>query len=200
MIMQTLQVLSDTGMQITVNTGKAWINGYFYQNTTTLSLTLANASGTLNRIDSIVVQCDFTEREMRTAIKQGTPSNSPVAPSLVRTPDMYEIQLATVYIKAGTASISQEDITDTRMNNSVCGVVAGVVDQIDTEGLFAQYDDEWNYWFDNVKGTLSGDVAGNLQNQITELQSSKAVTAIYTANIPVSWTGEQAPYSAIFTT
>lgn len=33
------------------------------------------------------------------------------------------------------------------------------------------------------------------ESDISNLQSSKAVTVTYTANIPVSWTGEQAPYT-----
>ena len=207
-----LQVTAGSGMNVVVSTGKAWLNGYFYQNTASLALSLTNASGTLKRIDSIVIQCDFTNRLMKASVKAGTPSSSPVAPTLVRTADLYEIQLATVYIAAGAVSIAQSNITDTRQNNSVCGLVAGVVEQIDTTNLFAQYDSAFTTWFNSIKGQLSGDVAANLQNQITEqdtaitnLQtkdteqdtaiSKKATTATYTAYVSTSWTGTSAPYT-----
>ena len=105
-----LQVTAGSGMNVVVSAGKAWLNGYFYQNTAALTLSLTNASGTLKRIDSIVIRCDFTNRLMKAAVKVGTPSSSPVAPALVRTADLYEIQLATVYIAAGAASIAQSNI------------------------------------------------------------------------------------------
>ena len=57
-----LQVVAGSGMQVTVKAGKAWINGYFYNNTSDLSLTLATADGVLNRIDRIVVRWDLTNR------------------------------------------------------------------------------------------------------------------------------------------
>lgn len=211
-----LQVTAGSGMNVVVSTGKAWLNGYFYQNTASLTLPLTNASGTLKRIDSIVIQCDFTNRLMKAAVKAGTPSGSPVAPALVRTPDLYEIQLATVYIAAGAASITQGNITDTRQNNSVCGLVAGVVEQIDTTNLFAQYNSAFTTWFNSIKGQLSGDVAANLQDQITaqsnsisSLQSKdveqdtaiskKASTMTYTVNIGTTWTGTAAPYTQTVT-
>lgn len=211
-----LQVTAGSGMNVVVSAGKAWLNGYFYQNTAALTLSLTNASGTLKRIDSIVIQCDFTNRLMKAAVKVGTPSSSPVAPALVRTADLYEIQLATVYIAAGAASITQSNITDTRQNNSVCGLVAGIVEQIDTTNLFAQYDNAFTTWFNSVKGQLSGDVAANLQDQITaqsnsisSLQSKdveqdtaiskKASTMTYTVNIGTTWTGTAAPYTQTVT-
>ena len=57
-----LQVLASNSMIITVNTGKAWINGYFYFNTSNLTITLDNADGVLNRIDRIVVRWDLQDR------------------------------------------------------------------------------------------------------------------------------------------
>lgn len=60
-----LQVVAGSGMQVTVKAGKAWINGYFYNNTSDLSLTLATADGVLNRIDRIVVRWDLTNRVIR---------------------------------------------------------------------------------------------------------------------------------------
>ena len=39
--------------------------------------------------------------------------------------------------------ITQADITDTRLDSAVCGIVHGVIDQVDTSEIFNQYE---NYW------------------------------------------------------
>lgn len=142
-----LQVVEGSGMVITVKAGKAWINGYFYYNTGDLSLTLATADGVLNRIDRIVVRWDLTERKISTVVKSSAPSASPVAPELQRDADAYELCIADVMVGAGVTAISQAVITDQRLNMSLCGVVAGVVQQIDTDAFNAQL----QAWFEDYK-------------------------------------------------
>lgn len=151
-----LQVVAGNGMQVTVKAGKAWINGYFYNNTSDLSLTLATADGVLNRIDRVVVRWDLTNRLISVKVKSSSPSASPTAPNIERDADIYELALADIYIGAGVTAITGSKITDKRLDTSVCGVVAAVVDQIDTEGFnaqleawFAEYqsqsEEEYNY-------------------------------------------------------
>ena len=133
-----LQVVAGSGMQVTVKAGKAWINGYFYNNTSDLSLTLATADGVLNRIDRIVVRWDLTNRVISVKAKSSSYSASPTAPAVERDADIYELALADIYVGAGVTSITGSKITDKRLDTSVCGVVAAVVDQIDTGAFNAQ--------------------------------------------------------------
>lgn len=133
-----LQVTANDGMNVTVKTGKAWINGYFYFNTSDLNATLATADGQLNRIDRIVVRWDLTNRLISAEVKSSSFSASPSAPLLQRDADIYELALADIYVGAGVTAITQSNITDQRLNTSLCGVVAAVVDQIDTEAFNAQ--------------------------------------------------------------
>ena len=133
-----LQVTANDGMNVTVKTGKAWINGYFYFNTSDLNVTLATADGQLNRIDRIVVRWDLTNRLISAEVKSSSFSASPSAPLLQRDADIYELALADIYVGAGVTAITQSNITDQRLNTSLCGVVAAVVDQIDTEAFNAQ--------------------------------------------------------------
>lgn len=142
-----LQVVAGSGMVVTVKAGKAWINGYFYYNTGDLSLTLPVADGVLNRIDRIVVRWDLTERLISVVVKSSTPSASPTPPALQRDADAYELCLADITTGAGVTAISQAVITDRRLDPSLCGVVAGVVDQIDTEAFNAQLE----AWFTDYK-------------------------------------------------
>lgn len=133
-----LQVVVDNGMNLLLKAGKAWINGYFYNNTSDLTITIGTADGQLNRIDRIVVRWDLTNRIISAEVKSSAYSASPTAPALRRDADIYELALADVYVGAGVTTITQSNITDQRLNTSLCGVVAAVVDQIDTEAFNAQ--------------------------------------------------------------
>lgn len=133
-----LQVVAGSGMNVTVRAGKAWINGYFYQNTGDLTVQLATADGQLKRIDRIVVQWNLTNRTISTKVKSSGFSASPTAPAVQRDADIFELVLADVTVAAGVTSITQSAITDQRLNTSLCGVVAAVVDQIDTAAFNAQ--------------------------------------------------------------
>lgn len=189
-----LQVVAvDNNMQIRIKQGKAWINGYFYENTDDYILTLAPADGVLNRIDRVVLRLDFLNREIKARIKKGDYASSPAPKALQRDTDAYEIALADIRINAGAIKISQSDITDLRLNKELCGIVHGVVDQVDTTTIFNQYIDwfqktkgqsitdisnlktqfenDFNIWFNTIKNTLAGDVAGKLQAQINELKN-----------------------------
>lgn len=133
-----LQVVIDSGMNVNIKAGKAWINGYFYNNTSDLTITIGTADGQLNRIDRIVVRWDLTNRIISAKVKSSAYSASPTAPALQRDADIYELALADVFVGAGVTAITQSNITDQRLNTSLCGVVAAVVDQIDTEAFNAQ--------------------------------------------------------------
>ena len=170
-----LQLTAGTGMQVSLGSGKAWINGYYYVNTSACLFTLDTADGVLNRIDSVVIRWDKTARSITATVKKGAYAVTPAAPSLIRTEDVYELEVAEVSISAGSTSISQSDITDTRQNTSLCGIVAGVVDQIDTTGLFAQYNSAFQAFMASIEGTLSDDAAGNLLNLINQHKADSSV-------------------------
>lgn len=179
-----LQVIEMTTpqMQIGIEKGQGWINGYWYENTDILYIPIDAADGVLNRIDSVVLRLGFSERNMWLAVKRGTPAVNPTAPEVTRTADYYELQLATISIPASSIKITQAQITDTRMNQDVCGWVTGVVKQLDTTTLFNQFEtyfeefkqlneNEFTEWFNHIKGQLSEDAAGKIQIELDNLKS-----------------------------
>lgn len=171
-----LQVVANDGMKLNVKTGKAWINGYFYFNTGDLAVELDTADGQLNRIDRVVVRWDLTNRVMSVKVKSSSFSASPTAPALQRDADVYELALADIYVGAGVTAITQSKITDQRLNTSLCGVVAAVVQQIDTaafnaqlQAWFAEYQSlsaaaDFNAWFNGLQNVLDDNAATNLLN------------------------------------
>lgn len=177
-----LQVISNNNMTVTLKPGKAWINGYFYENDGDLALNIEPADGVLNRIDRVVIRLDYLKREIKTYVKKGNFASSPAAPTLVRNADMYELGIADIKVNKGAISISNANITDTRLNKSLCGIVHGVIEQIDPTELFNQYQlylnekinsNEFSDWLNSLKDKLdpNSDLAVQLQVQIDSLVS-----------------------------
>ncbi|EJV56015.1 hypothetical protein IEO_05516 [Bacillus wiedmannii] len=146
-IASNLQVIaSGTNMKVTLRAGAAWINGYMYNNTTDLELTIQTADAVNSRIDRVTLRCDHEKRDIRAYVKKGTPSSSPVAPALQRDADAYELAVAEVHVRNGVVVIAQEAVTDVRLNKDLCGVVNSLL-QADTTMIFNQY---WD-WFVRTK-------------------------------------------------
>lgn len=123
-------------MSVTVSAGRAWINGYMYSNDSSIKLPLSVADGALSRTDLVVLRLDMTNRQITLAVVQGTFGGG--VPAITRTADIYELELAQVAVAAGTTAITQAMITDKRLDNSACGIVHGVVQQVDTTTLYNQ--------------------------------------------------------------
>lgn len=185
-----LQVIANGDMTVTVKAGKGWVNGVFYENTSDKIITLDVADGVLKRIDRIVVSDITLERDTRIKVKKGSFASAPAAPALQRDADAHELGLADIYIVNGAVSISQANITDLRLNSTYCGIVHGVVDQVDTTTLFnqyqawyanttgeaevtlngylASYQDSFNTWFQTMRDILDTETATNLLGLIND--------------------------------
>lgn len=179
-----LRVTSASGMNVTVLPGKANINGYHYENESPLTLELGIASGTLNRIDRIVIRLDLTNRDIRTIVKAGVATTTPTPPLLTRTNDVWELSLGQVYVGRGIAQIVQSNIGDERLFPNLCGIVTGLIDQIDMSNLYAQQIAQFNQFLQHNIDNLSENAAGHLQNQINDLQASIGYTGATSGTAP----------------
>ena len=180
-------------MAVNVAVGKAWINGYFYELSDSVKeLTIATGDANNPRIDKVVCSLNLSQRLIELKIIQGAASANPQAPAHSREDEVFDLVLAEVAVAAGAVELSEEDITDKRPDNTVCGFVTGVVEQIDTTGLFSQYDAEFNTWFEEIQGILDEDTAGNLANQITAIQEQMAETLTVEKGGTGATTAEQA--------
>lgn len=141
-----LQVMAYEQMKVVVKPGSGWIDGYFIYSDSDHVLKLDIADGALKRIDRIVMRLNYLTRMIEIDVKKGAFASSPVAPILQRDTDYVELALADVYITNGATQITQANITDTRLNNALCGIVHGTVNQVDTTTLYNQYLTYWNTW------------------------------------------------------
>ncbi len=148
------RVSAASGLSVSIGTGRAFFSdGRWLENDAAITLSLSAANVTNPRIDRIVLRKDSTSavRACSVVIKTGTPAASPAAPGLTNADGIEEISLAQIRINANVTTITTANITDERPKESVCGFVTGLVDQIGTEALFAQYQAAWEAWFTAVK-------------------------------------------------
>lgn len=105
-------------MNVTVDTGTAWINGYWYRNIDLNTLPIAASSPTYPRKDYIVLR-NTVASGIVAAVITGTPSASPVPPTLTKNSTVWELPLAIVTVAANASVIYSTDIEDKR--GGLCG-------------------------------------------------------------------------------
>lgn len=151
-----MQVQANSGMTVGVTAGWGFINCKWVNNSTTYLITLDTPDVALPRIDRIVMRLDKSigVRSIVITNKTGTPSANPTAPALQRSGNIYELSLAQIAVGADVSEITQADITDERPDTDLCGFVTGLIDQIDTTNLFAQFTNAFEVWFERVQQTV----------------------------------------------
>lgn len=189
-----LQVIASENLTVIVKTGEGWIKGRKMRNTTDLSITLDPADVLYNRIDRIIFGYDTGDREFFIDVLKGTPAYSPLAPELTRTNTRMEFALADILVQAQATSITQEEITDVRPDTPLCGWVAGLVQTVDTETLFLQWQTAYNAQYAEFLAqtrdfmqTLTEDLRVN--TYLTKYQKAVNLTAGDSLIIPLNMSG-----------
>ena len=130
------------GLTVTVGAGRGWVHpsrftGYSITKREADTLTLPLADPSLPRIDLIVMRYDAGARAASLQVLQGTASSTPTAPAISRTELIYDLCLAEITRPAGSTSITAGQITDTRLDEKLCGIVRDGVTGIPTDELLA---------------------------------------------------------------
>ena len=130
------------GLKVTVGAGRGWVHpsrftGYSITKREADTLTMPLADPSLPRIDRIVMRYDAGARAASLQVLQGTASSTPTAPAVSRTELIYDLCLAEITRPAGSTSISTGQITDTRLDEALCGLVRDGVTGIPTDELLA---------------------------------------------------------------
>lgn len=130
--------------QVTIAPGLAWMNYDDFKGVSVCSredtvLTVPDADNTLNRVDRVVLQFDTASNLTAIRLKTGTPAVAAQPPDILQNHNQYELGLCTISVPAGSAAISAADVTDTRADETVCGVMRDGVTSIPTAQLIAQW-------------------------------------------------------------
>lgn len=104
-----------------------------------LSLAIDAADAVYHRIDRIIVEWNTPNYTDVPTVRvlPGSFSSRPSAPALTNDSTVRQISLARIYIKAGATKITAADITDERLDASVCGIVTEQV-KVDTGMIQSQ--------------------------------------------------------------
>lgn len=130
--------------QVTIAPGLAWMNYDDFKGVSVCSrentvLTVPDADNTLNRVDRIVLQFDTASNLTAIRLKTGTPAVAAQPPDILQNHNQYELGLCTISVPAGSAAITAANLTDTRADEDVCGVMRDGVTGIPTAELIAQW-------------------------------------------------------------
>lgn len=164
-----LKTVPSSGMTVAVGTGRAWFLHTWTKNDSDHLITVSAAESVLNRIDTIVLDIDNTEatRDNDIVLMKGTPSSNPKRPTLTNTDDHKQIPLADILVPAGSTTLTATNITNI-VGTSECPYVTGPLSIIKNDDILEAWQEEFDTWFDGVKGTLGSDTAGNLYNLIQQ--------------------------------
>lgn len=164
---------SGTDMRTRILPGYAWIQGYMYKvydEPLYLQHDLPDAQ--LDRIDRIVLRLDTSleVRSIRAVVLKGEPAANPVAPSIVRENNIFDLSLAQVRIIAGKSYIEGFQVTDERLDTNLCGLVNSLI-QADTTEIFNQFQQwyeaktaEYEQNFDLWKGEKAQELSDYIDN------------------------------------
>lgn len=174
----SLVVEPGEGMAVNVGAGRAWFNHTWTDNDSLYPLTVEASEVILDRIDTVILEVNFSDavRENGFKIIKGEPSSTPVSAELTNTDEVHQYPLCYISVKGGVTEILGTDLTNTIGLIEEVPFITGILETVTIEGINNILTAEWNIWFDDIKDTLNGDIAGNLLdliNHIFFLQSAE---------------------------
>ena len=172
-------VTANSGMNISVGTGRAWFNHTWTLNDSILVLPVSESEILLNRIDVVVLEVNNTAAVRANSIKiiKGAGATVPVAPDLVNNSEIHQYPLAHIYVGVGVTEILQANITN-YVGTAETPFATGVMQTMNIDALIAQWQSEWDVWsaeqqadyiawFNNINALLGTEPATNLQIQVS---------------------------------
>jgi hypothetical protein len=162
-------VASGTGMQVAVGIGRAWFKHTWTYNDSILTLAIDTAHAVLNRIDTVVLETDSSEQVRANSIKviTGTPATLPDPPTLIHTTYVNQYPLAYVYVPAGSTQIINGNIT-WKVGSDDTPFITGILETISSDAIVAQWEAQFELWFQFLQDELDENQAANLLAQILE--------------------------------
>ena len=116
-----LEVVAGSGLQVIVSQGRAFVDGYWYENDTPKPLFVSTPDPSNTRIDLVALKLEITPSNVRDGIAiqaviiAGDAVPEPSVPSPVESPTVKYLPLATIEVGAGASNILQGSITDARV-------------------------------------------------------------------------------------
>lgn len=173
-------------LKITIGAGIAWINNADFKgksicNNSAVELTIPLGDSYNPRIDRVVLEFSAANNESTLKIIQGTAAATPSAPAIIQTSTVYQLGLYTIYVARAATAVSAANVTDTRLDSTVCGLMRDSVTSIPTAELYAQF----MAWFAEVQEFLE--------------ENDTAVNSLKLENHPASYFATQTDLNTLQT-
>lgn len=172
-VLEKMVVKLTSGMDIAVQPGLAWFNETWSYIDAPYPISLEASDILYDRYDAVVLEVhnDNVDRTNYIKIIKGTPASEPEKPALVKD-GYYQYPLAYIRVPANSETLEAQNL-EIMVGKEECPFVVGVQDPVSVDYLFQQWEAEFDKWFADLQTNLEGDVAANLQNQITQHVTNK---------------------------
>ena len=171
------------GLNLTVDTGKAWFNHTWTLNDSVLQIVVPEAELLLDRIDAVILEINNSESVRKNDIKivKGTASSSAIKPALQNEGNVHQHPICYIFRKAGSSSIAQADIT-MAVGTEETPFVTGILQTISLDELLGKWQDELDTFVANESAKIN-DWTENEESELTawlntmkaDLQSEKTL-------------------------
>ena len=156
------------GFQLRIGSGKAWIQGHYFQNDNGYILDLSQyADSSLPRYVTVGISCDTQEsvRSVQIEVLAGTPAVAPFIPSFTNNDTKTTLTLCQVRVNGGSSGITASNITDCRDNEDLCGYCRCILGKCRVTEMLAEMA-KTNATLDELQKRLDA-----MNSQISELQT-----------------------------
>ena len=142
---EDFSVTAQGGLSVQVSAGQAWVRPARFKGRSIImeqptTVVLTEADPVRSRIDRVVLRYDAAAKKTSLQVLEGAPDSAgPAAPAITRTELIYDLCLAEIKRPAGSTAVTVADITDTRADETVCGVMRDGVNGIPTGTLVQQF-------------------------------------------------------------
>lgn len=169
--------VTGTDLNVTVGTGKAWFNHTWTLLDTAMVLAFDAADPILYRIDAICLEVDTNTGVRNNSIKiiKGATfsAGNYTYPVMINDGSKFQYPLSYVTRRPASATILQTDI-QYLVGNIPVPFVTGLVQQMNTDAITANWTAQFNTWFNTIKGQILTDLGTSLATRITALETLTA--------------------------
>lgn len=185
---EDFSVTAQGGLSVQVSAGQAWVRPARFKGRSIImeqpgTLTLTAADAVRSRIDRIVLRYDAAAKKTSLQVLDGTPdSAAPAAPEISRTELVYDLCLAEIRRPAGSTSVTAADITDTRADETICGVMRDGVNGIPAATLIQRLRAEIDKLVDKdsfYNKAETDAMLDELQKQVSKMGASGQPIAVW---------------------
>lgn len=180
-------VTSVGGLNITVETGRAWFSHIWMINETVAQITLDDIPPMIeSRYDAVILEINKKDAERRCMIKVVSGDivdNVPEKPEMIHSGGIDQYALCYITRHGEDPEVTQADIENV-IGTEETPFVTGLLQQLDIQTLLTQWDAQWQQeqaehmqgyqdtfeeWFSHLQDELDEQQAAHLQHQIDDI-------------------------------